>query len=124
MVLFISMSRRKLPNYLRTRRKRAGLWQEEVAFLLGCSSDTEVSRFERNVRLPTLKIALAYEVIFGIPVRELFGGVFEEIEREVLKRAEILTQKLQEAKSDVLTARKLEFLRLITSGPDIISDNS
>ena len=41
-----------LHNYLRTYRKRAGLSQAEVAFLLGCHSGAKVSRYEHAARRP------------------------------------------------------------------------
>jgi len=66
----------KLNNYLRTYRKRASLSQDEVAYLLGCRSGAKVSRYERFARQPTLQTALAYEAIFGVPVRELFAGIY------------------------------------------------
>ena len=67
--------------------------QEEVAFLLGIKGEdrgVKVCRDERFVREPSLAMALAYEVIYQKPVRELFAGVYEQIEREVSARARIL----------------------------------
>lgn len=118
------MPRRKLPNYLRTHRKRTGFSQEELAFLLGCQNASKVSRYERFARLPTLKTALAYEAIFGASIRELFAGIYEEIEQEVRKRAETLAQKIYTENPDLLTASKLDHLRAIIFGPDIIEENS
>ena len=83
-----------LPNYLRTNRKRLSLTQEEVAFLLGfrgMSRGAKVCRDEKFNREPNLRAALAYEAIYQKPIRELFAGLFERIEREVTGRAKILT---------------------------------
>jgi len=113
-----------LPNYLLTHRKRIGLTQKELAFLLGCQDTSKVSRYELFSRMPVLETALAYEVIFGTSIQELFAGVYEEIERNVLKRAELLVQKLYTESPDLLTARKLEHLRAMLLGPDIIAENS
>jgi transcriptional regulator with XRE-family HTH domain len=82
-----------LSNYLRTHRKRLALSQEEVGFLLGAhgeSKGSKVSRDEHSAREPSLCVALAYEAIYGKPVRELFAGVYEQVEREVAERAKIL----------------------------------
>ena len=49
-----------------------------------------VSRFEHTVREPGLHTALAYEAIYGKPVRELFAGLYERIEQDVAERARIL----------------------------------
>jgi len=83
-----------LSNYLRPHRKRLTLSQEEVAFMLGGigeSKGSKVSRDESFDREPSLRAALAYEVIYGKPVRELFAGLFERVEQDVAKRAKILS---------------------------------
>ena len=105
----------KLQNYLRTYRKRAGLSQDEMAYLLGCTSGTKVSRYERLARQPSLQTAFVYEVVFGIPVRDVFGGVFQQIQGVTLKRARLLARKLEQEKPDRTTARKLSVLRAMIS---------
>jgi transcriptional regulator with XRE-family HTH domain len=88
-----------LPNYLRTNRKHISLSQEEVAFLLGMKGmdkENKVSRDENNLRIPTLEFALAYEAIYGKPIRELFAGLYEQIAPEVSARAKILSYRKNE----------------------------
>jgi len=88
------MSSSPLSNYLRTNRNRLALWQEEVAFLLGFKGEDKgikVCRDEKFAREPSLQSALAYEAIYGRPVRELFAGLYEQVEQEVAERAKILT---------------------------------
>ena len=109
------MASRKLLNYLRTYRKRAGLSQQEVAFLLGCQDGHKTSRYELRKRKPNLETILAYELIFGAPARELFAGVFEDVAAATRKRAEILASKLTPTKADLLTAQKLKALGRVTS---------
>ncbi len=85
-----------LPNYLRTNRKQISLSQEEVAFLLGMKGmdkGGKVSRDENNARNPTLDTALAYEAIYGKPIRELFAGRYDQIARDVSSRAKILSYR-------------------------------
>jgi hypothetical protein len=77
--------------------------QEEVAFMLGFREQDKgikVCRDENFARTPSLQMALAYEAIYGRPVRELFAGLYQEIEREVAERAKFLTYtKCREAVS-------------------------
>ena len=83
-----------LSNYLSSNRKRLALSQEEVGFMLGINGEgkgTKVSRDENSAREPSLQAALAYEAIYGKPVRELFAGLYERIEQDVAQRARILT---------------------------------
>ena len=84
---------KSLPNYLKSQRKRLALSQEEVGFLLGISGmnkGEKVCRDENFAREPSLQDALAYEAIYGRPVRELFAGLAQQAERDVKARAKIL----------------------------------
>ncbi len=114
----------KLENYLRTYRKQSGLSQDEVAFLLGCQTGTKVSRYERFARKPSLETLFAYEVVFGAPVRELFAGAYQKVEKKILNRAQLLTRKLNRATPTPTAARKLQILEAITSGSGIESDKN
>ena len=87
------MTSSPLPNYLRAYRKRAALSQNEVAFLLGTNSGANVCRAESFTREPTLTTALAYEVIYQTPTSQLFGGLFDEIQKQVATRAKIMTYR-------------------------------
>lgn len=109
------MASPKLPNYLRTHRKRLGLSQEEAAYLLGCRTGTKVSRYERHARLPVIHTIFATEVIFGAPVRELYAGIYEEAERRTRERARDLLRRLEgQPASSRLASRKREVLRAIS----------
>lgn len=87
---------RSLHNYLLTHRKRNNLTQDHVAFLLGCQCGTKVSRYERFAREPSLRCAMAFEVIYHTSIRELFAGLYEEVEETVSERARELEIHLDE----------------------------
>jgi transcriptional regulator with XRE-family HTH domain len=89
------MATHYLTNYLRTYRKRLGLSEDEIAFLLECKSGAKVSRHEHFGRDPSLRTALAYEAIFQVPVRELFAGIYQTVEQNTLKQIRTLSEKLQ-----------------------------
>jgi transcriptional regulator with XRE-family HTH domain len=100
-----------LSNYLRIHRKRLSLSQEEVAFLLGArglDKGIKVCRDENFVREPSLQAALAYEVIYGKPIRELFAGLYAQVEREVVERAGILrhrkTRKPKQKRDEIINS--------------------
>ncbi len=83
-------------NYLRSNRKRLDFSQEEVAFLLGFTGEDKgikVCRNESSARVPNLHVALAYEAIYGRPVRELFSGLYQQIEKMVAERVRILSRR-------------------------------
>ncbi|MCE5311430.1 MAG: helix-turn-helix transcriptional regulator [Acidobacteriales bacterium] len=105
-----------LTNYLRTYRKRSGLTQDEVAYLLGLVSGSKVSRYELYRRIPNLETALTYEAIFRTPVRELFAGLFAEVEKKMLKRVGRLGKKFLAKPETPLVNAKLEALAVILRG--------
>jgi transcriptional regulator with XRE-family HTH domain len=75
--------RTPLVNYLRAHRKRAGLSQNELAFLLGYGSPDAISKHELFASVPPLIMALAYQTIFQVPLSELFLGLREAVEHSV-----------------------------------------
>lgn len=113
----------QLPNYLRANRKRLGLSQDEVAFLLGTQSGAKVCRYERFVREPTLETAFAYEVIFQRPARELFRGLYQEIEQKVAARAKALGFRTDRQKPSGQTAHKRQALMDIATSCSNKSQN-
>jgi len=104
------MTSPQLPNYLKANRKRLALSQDEVAFLLGAQNGTKVCRYERFVREPSLETALACEAIFKTSVSELFGGLYQKVEKEVAERAKVLAEKDNHGESGAQTARKRQAL--------------
>jgi transcriptional regulator with XRE-family HTH domain len=107
-----------LQNCLRTARRRSGLTQDEITFLLGASSSTKVSRHETFDRLPSVSAIFAYEIIFRALARVLFAGAYEEVRRAVIARANCLIQTLSEKPSNPLARHKLKFLQAIVEGED------
>jgi transcriptional regulator with XRE-family HTH domain len=100
----------QLPNHLVSNRKRLALSQDDVAFLLGTQSGTQVSRYEAFNRTPNLKTALAFEAIFKLSVSELFPGIYQKVEREIAERAKILVEKQQGGKATPRRNRKHDAL--------------
>jgi transcriptional regulator with XRE-family HTH domain len=99
-------------NYLRASRKKLGLSQRELAYLLGAETSTHISRYERRKRLPSIETALACQAILGVPVSEIFGGTYESIANEVKKRAREMAAALEASQAGRKEAigRKLQYL--------------
>src|SRR3954447_25709975 len=91
------MPHRRLPNYLRSHRKKSGLSQDELALLLGCRSGTKVSRYENCIRKPELETLLALELLFRKPASELFGGINDAVRFVTHRRINGLIKKLDQA---------------------------
>src|SRR2546422_3777410 len=98
---------RRLDNYLRTYRKHAGFSQKEMAFLLGCREESKVSRYERRIRHPSFETSVAFRKIFDVSIDDLFAGTVQKVEKNTVKQAQLLAQKLNQCAPTPLTIRKL-----------------
>jgi len=117
------MATSRLPNYIRTYRKRACLTQEDVAFLLGSKSSASVSRHERFKQTPDLPTLLAYEMLFRTPVRNLFSSAHQEVEQKLRHRIRLLIRKLTCAGNGRRSAKKIETLTMFL-GERVVLDHA
>ncbi len=67
-----------IKNRLRMYRKMAGLTQVQVAGLMELVSSSQLSRWERGERMPTLKHSLQLAGLYNRLVTDLFFDVFDE----------------------------------------------
>ena len=82
---------RNYPNGLWMYRKKRGLSQKQIAYLMGHKSTAHISHYERGEKLPSLTNALKLEVILGgVFVSFLFPELFSRIRHEVHARREAL----------------------------------
>jgi transcriptional regulator with XRE-family HTH domain len=103
------------PNaaHLRRLRKRSGLSQREVAYILGSCSGSAVSRHELSNALPDLLMALGYEAIFKASISELFPGLYQTVQAGIEERIAAMEDELHQSTAKGLSAvpiaLKLEF---------------
>ena len=102
----------RLKTYLRPFRRRWGLTQQELAFLIGVRNGTVISRIEGSKKAPRLEWAVACAVVFDTRAIELFPGLFSEVRGDVLRRATELYEELQGNPSKT-TRLKLDFLETV-----------
>ena len=81
-------AKNRIQNRLWLTRKRRGLKQKQIAYLLNHRSVDQISRYENGSRTPKLLAALKLEIIFGVPVRLLFPELHEQLTAEIRERAE------------------------------------
>jgi len=97
-------------NHLRRHRKRSGLSQREISVLLGYRNQWQVLRHERSETLPPLLMALAYEVIFRVPVSAIFVGIHSTALRTVEQNLAVFERNLT-GRSARAIAQKLKWLK-------------
>ena len=71
--------------YLRTHRRVWGLTQRELGSLLELRSRVHISRIEHGKSAPSMKVALACQVIFGIPPSVMFPHIHTFVEERVMR---------------------------------------
>jgi len=91
----LPMSTPPLASYLRSHRLRSGMSQRELADLVGIVTHQQVSQHERSTLIPSLMAALGYQIVFGVPMTELFPGLLEGIQTNVEERLHRMKEKLE-----------------------------
>lgn len=69
------------------RRKR-GLGQKQVMFLMNLKSAASLSRYERGEKLPNLVNAIKLELALNTPISVLFRGLTEKLQQDMILRRE------------------------------------
>ena len=85
--------------YLRTHRRNWGLTQKELAKLIGTASSVQISRYENGKRAPKIEVALACQVIFGVPPSIMFPDAHALVEEEVMRNMYRMDQALSNTTS-------------------------
>lgn len=117
------MAQKPIVSHIRTHRKRSGLTQCELARLLGYRNSGRVSRHERGITVPSLTAALSYEILFRVPICELFPALHETvvktIEAKLSGMESLLGRKSARGRDANRTAQKLQFLWSRKSGTEV-----
>lgn len=75
------------PNRLWLARKRLGYEQKQIAPLLGHRAVSQISFWESGHRVPNLKTALKFSILYRLPVRVLFHTYYERCREELISLA-------------------------------------
>lgn len=102
-----------LDNYIEMHRKRHGLSQEEFALLVDIEQRGTISQFETGLRHPNLPTLIAMEIVFGVPVQDIFRGVGERVKAGVERRAKGLLESIGDQPSPEMIAKYELLARLV-----------
>lgn len=75
------MERGRIPNKLKSYRRRSGFSRKKVARVLGYSDTTALSRLENGRVLPSLLQAFQLSRMYGCLPHELFDEVWLELQQ-------------------------------------------
>ena len=104
------MDRKKHLSYAKTHRKRSGLSQDELAYLLGDKTTSFILKTEHSKEMPSLSRALSYQILFGIPAEEIFTGLLQQQQNLIFNKIVELSGNLERRPKTQIVTRKLEFL--------------
>ncbi len=102
--------RKKFPNYAKTCRKKTGLSQSEVAYLIGLKSPYFVCQTELGNEIQALSRALSYQIIFDKQVHEIFPLLSKHAALNAMKKIAVLSKQLELSSQTPASRRKLKFL--------------
>jgi transcriptional regulator with XRE-family HTH domain len=91
-------------NYLRTYRKKFGLTQRQLSFLLGLNSGCRISILENGRRFPNIREIIIFSKLFDRPLSALWPWWIAEYENVLDLRISKLVDDLQ--RSQVRSNRK------------------
>lgn len=77
-------------------RRRSGLFQQELAVLIGIEHGASVKRYEAAQSVPDLKTAIGIAIALDQPVEEVFAGLTEEVRAAVIPRAAALLEAMSD----------------------------
>jgi transcriptional regulator with XRE-family HTH domain len=103
------MSDHNIPPRLRGERNAWGFTQKELASLLGYRSTDRLSRVERALKRPGIRIVVGSHILFGWSIEHLFKNLYDAIEEHVVREAYLLHERLK-ADDRPKAKRKCELL--------------
>jgi len=83
---------RSFINRLRKHRRLMGYTQDDVAYLLGLESKTEISRWEKGITIPKAANVMRLAYIYHTFAEELFREFYKEVRYEIEPREKKLAQ--------------------------------
>src|SRR3982074_3411058 len=114
------MAKRYLANYLRVYRKSSGLTQAEAAYVVGINR-TDLWHYETGRREPSLRVLIALQVLYRIPIWRLFAGVYQAGVSATKHRMRALRDKLLKPTSPNMSKQQAQKLAWISAGLDVPS---
>lgn len=101
------------PNYLRVYRKRSPLTQGDIAYLMNLTDYSNISRYEKGQRTPSIEMLLVYHLLFNTSIELFFEPKHEIILSSLLDRVEKLISDLRKEDKDISNSSRVKFLEQV-----------
>lgn len=110
-------------NDVRVYRKKSGLTQDELAYLVGERFGSQMFQVENAARYPSFRTSVAFEIVFRTRLLKLFADTYAMTDLGVKKRAARLLTNLERRPFAGRNRQKIEFLGEIVRAPDLTPNN-
>lgn len=97
-------------NFLRLYRKRSPLTQADIAFLLALPDDSNISRYEKGQREPSIDLLIVYHLLFVTSIESFFEQRCGIIQLDLIKRVELLILDLKGQEDNPKNTYRITFL--------------
>lgn len=97
-------------NFLRMYRKRSPLTQADIAFLMGLTDYSNISRCEKGQRAPSIELLLVYHLLFDTSIESFFDHHSVNARADLVNRIQGLIANLKKEQSDPKSAVRVRFL--------------
>ena len=97
-------------NQMRMVRKRTGLVQEDIAYILRCSDYSSVSRWEQGIKVPPLQVIILYHILFEIPVEFMFQRQKRDMSRYLGARIRSRVNHLRTLHLSAKATKRISYL--------------
>ncbi|MCC6816190.1 MAG: helix-turn-helix transcriptional regulator [Saprospiraceae bacterium] len=102
------------PNYLRVYRKRSGLIQEDIAYLLNLPDYSNISRYEKGQRSPNTELLLTYHHLFDVPVESFYEQESEIVKVNLIQKAkDLITELKKDNQITLKNTLRIKFLEQV-----------
>ena len=100
-------------NYLRMYRKKSPLTQSDMGFLVGIKDISNISRYEKGQRQPTIEFLLNYNHIFELSIESFYKPQSELIKGHLTERIQMLIFEIKKSNNTLKNTPRIKFLEQI-----------
>jgi transcriptional regulator with XRE-family HTH domain len=97
-------------NHLVICRKRTSLTQGDMAYLMGFTEQSKVSRSEKGEKIPSLEMILIYSIVLNVSVKQLFHGYRLVLLKNTKEKMTSLIEELSNQKSSKRIRKRILYL--------------
>ena len=100
-------------NFLRLYRKRTPLTQGDIAFLLGLSDESNISRYEKGQREPSIDVLLFYHLLFDTTIESFFEYQSGDAGNQLTIKINDLILELEKDSANPKNIARIKFLESV-----------